>query len=124
MRRLVPERAESRGRSDCQKVSTDRDAVSELRAADRVERSGHRRNGYFLARPGSARWLKETAEFAVKQDKPCLHAHSGQEDVAQALRDFVADNEIKTLNVAGPRASKEPGVAKFVKELLEKAFSE
>ena len=65
---------------------------------------------------------KKTAEFAVKQDNPCLHAHSGQEDVAQALRDFVADNEIKTLNVAGPRASKEPGVAEFVRNVLEKAF--
>jgi hypothetical protein len=46
----------------------------------------------------------------------------GQEDAAQALRDFVADNEIATLNVAGPRASKEPQVGKFVKEVLEEAF--
>jgi hypothetical protein len=67
---------------------------------------------------------KKTAEFAVKHNKPCLHAHSGQDDVAQALRDFVADNKIKTLNVAGPRASKEPGVAEFVREVLEKAFSQ
>jgi hypothetical protein len=43
--------------------------------------------------------------IAVKHNKPCLHAHSGQEDVAQSLRDFVADNEILTLNVAGPRES-------------------
>jgi len=66
---------------------------------------------------------KKTAAFAVKHNKPCLHARSGQEDVAQALRDFVADNEILTLNVAGPRESKEPGVAEFVREVLEKAFS-
>jgi hypothetical protein len=65
---------------------------------------------------------KKTAEFAVKHNKPCLHAHSGQEDVAQALRDFVANNEILTLNVAGPRESKEPGIAEFVREVLEKAF--
>jgi hypothetical protein len=32
-------------------------------------------------------------------------------------------NEILTLNVAGPRESKEPGVAEFVREVLEKAFS-
>jgi hypothetical protein len=61
---------------------------------------------------------KKTVEFVVKHNKPCLHAHSGQEDVAQALRDFVADNEILTLNVAGPRESKEPGVAEFVREVL------
>jgi hypothetical protein len=54
--------------------------------------------------------------------KPCLHVHPGQEDAAQALRDFVADNEIDTLNVAGPRASKEPQVGKFVMKVLEAAF--
>ena len=53
-----------------------------------------------------------------------MHAHSGQEDVAQALREFVADNEIKTLNVAGPRESKEPGVAEFVRNVPQKEFSE
>jgi hypothetical protein len=58
----------------------------------------------------------------VKHNKPCLHVHPGQEDAAQALRDFVADNEIATLNVAGARASKEPQVGKFVKEVLEAAF--
>ena len=65
---------------------------------------------------------RKTAEFAVKHNKPCLHVHRGQEDAAQALRDFVADNGIATLNVAGPRASKEPQVGKFVKEVLEAAF--
>jgi hypothetical protein len=65
---------------------------------------------------------RKTAEFAVKHNKPCLHVHWGQEDAAQALRDFVADNEITTLNVAGPRASKEPQVGEFVKEILEAAF--
>jgi hypothetical protein len=67
---------------------------------------------------------KKTVEFAVKLNKRCLHAHSGQDDVAQALKDFVTDNEILTLNVAGPRESKEPGVVQFVREVLEKAFSQ
>ena len=65
---------------------------------------------------------KKTVEFAVKLNKPCLHLHSGQEDAAQALRDFVSDNEIATLNVAGPRASEEPECGIFVKEVLETAF--
>ena len=34
------------------------------------------------------------------------------------LREFVSDHELKTLDVAGPRASKEPEVAAFVKEVL------
>jgi len=65
---------------------------------------------------------KKTVEYVVKYDKPCLHVHSGQADGAQALRDFVADNEINTLSVGGPRASDEPDVGQFVKDVLEKAF--
>ena len=65
---------------------------------------------------------RKTAEFAVKHNKPWLHIHPGREDAPQALRDLVTDNEIATLNVAGPRASKEPQVGKFVKEVLEAAF--
>ena len=65
---------------------------------------------------------KKTLEFAVKQNKPCLHLHSRQGDAAQALRDFVADNKILTLNVAGPRASEEPEVREFVKSGLAEAF--
>jgi hypothetical protein len=53
---------------------------------------------------------KKTVEYAVKYHKPWLHVHSEQEDGAQALRDFVADNEINTLNMAGPAASDEPDV--------------
>ena len=35
---------------------------------------------------------------------------------------FVRENDIKVLNVAGSRGSKEPGVAVFVKRTLEDAF--
>ena len=65
---------------------------------------------------------KKTVEFAVKHNKPCLHIHSGQLDAAQFLRDFINDNEIATLNVAGPRESKEPQVGQFVRSVLEEAF--
>ena len=66
---------------------------------------------------------KKTVEFAVKHNKPFLHLYpSGIKDAAEKLREFVADNEIATLNVAGPRASKEPKVADFVKVMLEEAF--
>jgi Circularly permutated YpsA SLOG family len=34
---------------------------------------------------------KKTVEFAVRLNKPCLHAHSGQEDVAQALKEAKVD---------------------------------
>ena len=35
---------------------------------------------------------------------------------------FIRDHDIKVLNVAGSRGSKEPGVAAFVKRTLDDAF--
>ena len=58
----------------------------------------------------------------MKNNKPSLYVHSGEEGRAQALWDFVADNEIATLNLTGPRVSEEPQVGEFVKDVLEQAF--
>jgi anhydro-N-acetylmuramic acid kinase len=41
---------------------------------------------------------------------------------AEAVETFVRDNGIKVLNIAGTRASKEPYVGNFVKQVLEDAF--
>jgi hypothetical protein len=55
--------------------------------------------------------------------KPTLHpsAQSNQRHAA-ALRRFVAEQEIKRLNVADPRVSEEPKAAEFVRRVLEEAF--
>jgi len=47
---------------------------------------------------------------------------AGMTDPGKKLREFVADDDIRTLNVAGPRASKEPEVGDFVRGILEEAF--
>jgi hypothetical protein len=65
---------------------------------------------------------RKTVEFTRKYNKPCLHIHSGVKDPEKRLLGFVVDNEIKILNVAWPRASNEPGLANFVREILEEAF--
>jgi hypothetical protein len=65
---------------------------------------------------------KRTVEFARKHDKPWLHVHAGQSNAAERLRVFLEDNVIATLNVAGPRESKEPAVAKFVIVTLDQVF--
>ncbi len=44
------------------------------------------------------------------------------ENAGDRLAAFVRENNIKTLNVAGSRGSKEPKVAAFVKLALEEAF--
>jgi Circularly permutated YpsA SLOG family len=50
----------------------------------------------------------KTMEFARKHKKS-LHLHHGVEDPAGKLRTFLKENSVEVLNVAGPRASKEPG---------------
>jgi Circularly permutated YpsA SLOG family len=65
---------------------------------------------------------RKTLELTEKHNKRCLHIHSGVKDAGEKLRHFVLDNDISTLNVAGSRASKEPRVWDFVRDVLEMAF--
>jgi hypothetical protein len=68
---------------------------------------------------------KKTVELALKHRKPVIHIarDGGPSSPAQALLRFIQDNKIKILNVAGPRASKEPDVAGFAKEVLQKVLT-
>jgi hypothetical protein len=69
---------------------------------------------------------KKTIELAHKHRKPVIHIarDGGPTSPAQALLRFIQDNKIKVLNVAGPRASKEPEVATFVREVLHQALAD
>ena len=67
---------------------------------------------------------KETVEFASAHKKPCLHLCAGDEAAADKLKTFGEEHRVKTLNVAGPRASNEPGVGEFVVRTLEEAFGQ
>ena len=53
---------------------------------------------------------KKTLEFARKHNKPCLHLCAADTNIAESLKAFVEEHGVKVLNMAGPRASKEPGV--------------
>jgi Circularly permutated YpsA SLOG family len=66
---------------------------------------------------------KKTVDFARKLNKPCLQIHPTMTDAPQRLKTFLEDNAIEVLNVAGPRASKEPGVAQFVIQTLDRVFN-
>jgi hypothetical protein len=66
---------------------------------------------------------KKTVEFARKHRKPWLHLCAGEKSSAEKLRAFVEQHRVRVLNVAGPRASKEPGVGEFVVRTLQKAFT-
>jgi hypothetical protein len=68
---------------------------------------------------------KLTAELAAELRKPWLHVSELRDGAgaAERLRAFVVENRIRVLNVAGPRASNEPAVARFVIESLETLFN-
>ena len=63
-----------------------------------------------------------TKYFARKTNKPLLHLESGQPNLGCRLKDFVWNNKINSLNVAGPRASEEHNIYQFVFKVLDVAF--
>ncbi|MCI0664827.1 MAG: putative molybdenum carrier protein [Acidobacteria bacterium] len=65
-----------------------------------------------------------TALMARKYAKPYLHLvrSKGRIDCAERLHAFIVNNNLKVLNVAGPRASKEPEVYPFVIDTFDLAF--
>ena len=69
---------------------------------------------------------KKTVELGRQYGKPCLHvsAQDGRDKAQEQLRDFIRQHAIHVLNVAGPRASKEPDVGAFVAETLGLALLE
>ena len=77
----------------------------------------------FSVEPVLTGGTRETIEFARKHGKPLLHLFriGGPVSPELQLQRFIRDNNILTLNIAGPRASEEPAAAAFVLEVLEKA---
>jgi hypothetical protein len=66
---------------------------------------------------------RRTAEFAALQQKPWLHLSRDAEDEAVSeLKKFLESHPIRILNVAGPRASEEPEIGDFVRQVLEELF--
>lgn len=62
-----------------------------------------------------------TAKFGDQLRKPWLHLHPGMNWQA-SLADWLQRYAIRVLNVAGPRASKEPEVAAFTHLVLDEAI--
>lgn len=74
---------------------------------------------------------KYTAEQARAQKKPCKHLElpaGGRSRVPDAVRaallEWVEQNQISVLNVAGPRESKEPGLQAAVRDALVWIFED
>jgi hypothetical protein len=65
---------------------------------------------------------KRTLKFNMVHNKPCLHLCAGDSAAVSKLTVFTEEHHVKILNVAGPRASNEPGLREFVTRTLEEAF--
>jgi hypothetical protein len=68
---------------------------------------------------------KLTAEFARKYNKPFLHLDLNAEATDYAVkcvREWLADQDIKVLNVAGGRESESAGLQGAVRDLLTRVF--
>ena len=93
---------------------------------DGEERPRFRRNSHYfhgLLTGGSAL----TREFSKKHQKHWIHIDSKELTVNQAaerLLHWIQKKEIKVLNVAGPRARKDPDIYSKTFELLKLAFIE
>ena len=62
-----------------------------------------------------------TKQIAFSQDKPLLifHLEENPEFNKQILSTWLGDNQIKDLNIAGPRESQNPGIQHQTKKYLE-----
>ena len=78
----------------------------------------------FTIAPELRAGAKLTSELAEKHGKPWLHVWPlARRDLSiVAVRAFVADHGVASLNVAGSRASQEPSVGAFVHEVLTRAL--
>ncbi len=66
-----------------------------------------------------------TAKFCKQWKRPFIHVSEAKtKNPARALVEFIDDNRIQNLNVAGPRDSTEFGIGEFVRTVLEEALEQ
>jgi len=66
-----------------------------------------------------------TRKMAKKHDRPWVHVDMNKlsiVDAANTVKSWIDRNDIKILNVAGPRASKSPGIYQTTIEVLKASF--
>lgn len=116
-----------RGRRSEDGKIPDRYLLSETDAGDysaRTEKNVVESDGTILFSRGTPTGGSAlTAAMARKHARPLLHVDlSADADPVQRVRQWLEENDIEIVNVAGPRASNAPGIAEEVKELLVAAL--
>jgi hypothetical protein len=62
-----------------------------------------------------------TVEFCRALHRPCYQLDANQfssREAAQLIKNFIEDNHVRVLNVAGPRASKQPRAHSYSQQLI------
>lgn len=77
----------------------------------------------FTLAPKPGRGSRLTIRLAERYGKPWLHLHTETSEPATMLASFIQGHRLSLLNVAGSRASKEPGIGHFVHEILTQTAS-
>ena len=94
--------------------------------ADRTEKNVRDADGTLIISHGLLTGGSEyTREMAIKHDRPWLHIDLSQTaafQAASAVNQWILQNEIEILNVAGPRASKDPAVYQEALNIIESAY--
>lgn len=65
---------------------------------------------------------KRTVEFAHKHGRPCLIVQIENNPAPETVVQWLTENDIRILNIAGPRESKCPGVHVSALEYLRRVF--
>lgn len=101
--------------------------LEEMESADYSERTEKNvldsdGTAVFSLEAGLTGGSKDTVLFAKRHNKPWIHISFFNRKPVVRLRHFLMKHDIKVLNVAGPRASKEPGIEGFVESVLKGAL--
>jgi len=64
-----------------------------------------------------------TRQFAEKMGKPCLVVDPQFTDTIEHVRQWIMENDIHTLNIAGPRSSKNKSIYQLSRHYLMQLFS-
>ena len=94
--------------------------------ADRTEKNVQDADGTLIISHGLLTGGSEyTREMAIKHKRPWLHIDLNQTaafQAASAINQWILQKEIEILNVAGPRASKDPAVYQEALNIIESAY--
>ena len=94
--------------------------------ADRTEKNVRDADGTLIISHGLLSGGSEyTREMAIKHKRPWLHIDLSQIaafQAASAINQWILQKEIEVLNVAGPRASKDPTVYQEALNVIESAY--